>query len=94
MIIAAKSSFEQIILLESLTEEEKRTTIVLANPWQSKDYYCNKAVYDKNMNQIMNLVNRSFPEKTEAQRMMVAKIIFNDKVKEFGWECKASRFPL
>lgn len=93
MIIAAKSSIEQIILLESLTEEEKLTTIVLANPWQSRNHHCNKAVYDKNMNQIMNLVNRNFPEKTEEQRMMVARIIFNDKVKELGWECKASRFP-
>ena len=86
MIIAAKSPIEQLILLERLTEEEKLTTIVLANPWQSKDYYCNKAVYENNMNQIMNLVDRHLPDKTEEQRMMVARIIFNDKVKELGWE--------
>ena len=92
MIIAAKSSIEQIILLENLTEEEKLTTIVLANPWQSKDYHCNKAVYDKNMNQIINLVNRELTA-TEEQRMRVARIIFTDAMKELGLDCKASRFP-
>lgn len=93
MIIAAKSAIEQLNILNNLTEEEKLTTIVFANPWESKDYHCNKAVYDKNMNQIMNLVNRELTA-IEEHRMMVARIIFTDAMKELGWECKASGFPL
>lgn len=57
MIIVAKSAIEQLNILKSIPEKEKLTTIVLANPWVSTDYHCNKVIYDKNMQQIMNFVH-------------------------------------
>ena len=50
MIIIAKTPMKQFLLLNGLTEEEKHTNIVLANPWQSKNHHCNKAVYNTNVN--------------------------------------------
>ena len=86
MIIIAKTSMEQFLLLDSLTEEEKLTNIVLANPWQSKNHRCNKAVYNTNWNQIVNFVNRNFPNRTEEQRRTITRILFDSKMKEFGWK--------
>lgn len=86
MIIVAKSAIEQLNILKSIPEKEKLTTIVLANPWVSTDYHCNKVIYDKNMQQIMNFVNCCLPDETKEYRVNVARRIFNDKAKELGWK--------
>ena len=86
MIIVAKSAIEQLNILKDIPEKEKLTTVVLANPWVSTDYHCNKVIYDKNMEQIMNFVNSCLPYDTEEHRVKVARTIFNDKAKEFGWK--------
>lgn len=56
--IKAASAIEQLNILENLTEEEKQTTIVLANPWQFRDFPRANRVFKTNLEQMMPSVNR------------------------------------
>ena len=76
--IKAASAIEQLNILENLTEEEKQTTIVLANPWQFR-------VFKTNLEQMMPSVNREFPEESKEQRENIARARLVWKMKKLGW---------
>lgn len=83
--IKAASAIEQLNILENLTEEEKQTTIVLANPWQFRDFPRANRVFKTNLEQMMPSVNREFPEETEEQRENIARARLIWKMKKLRW---------
>ena len=73
------------IEIVKLTEEEKQTTIVLANPWQFRDFPRANRVFKTNLEQMMPSVNREFPEESKEQRENIARARLVWKMKKLGW---------
>ena len=81
MITTISTARKQQYILEHLTEEDRNEMVVLTDPQQFSDYHQANRVYQKNMAQLMNYVNHRYPEKSEAERSILARVLYKRNIK-------------
>ena len=81
MITTISTARKQQYILEHLTEEDRNEMVVLTDPHQFSDYPRANRVHQKNMEQLMNYVNHRYPEKSEGERIFIARVIYRRNIK-------------